>query len=295
MSDESETLPQFVRDMIASPPPRGEGLNNYFFRVARVLHAFRSKDQIIELLSATTYGEPIKHGEIERAVERSESCAWNPGQPSQFSAPAWSTFDSEKRRAVTANGGGLVDLWEASPVRFVDNDSHTEEIIDQLFPGDPFLCVGDTQSQFDTRTRNEWRGRLSSSALIVPSPMTARRGLTQEGKESAHALLITGPRRFLVIEQDRDSIDDQAAVLLHLAEYAPLVLALHSGGKSAHGWFICHDEPESRLRGFMEYAVTLGCDRAAWTRSQFVRMPDGRRENGKRQTVFFFNPGKLTE
>ena len=32
--------------------------------------------------------------------------------------------------------------------------------------------------------------------------MTARRGHTQEGKRSPHALSITGPRRFLVIEFD---------------------------------------------------------------------------------------------
>ena len=27
-----------------------------------------------------------------------------------------------------------------------------------------------------------------------------------------------------------------------------------------------------------------------WTRSQFVRMPDGMREGGARQAVYFFNP-----
>jgi hypothetical protein len=43
----------------------------------------------------------------------------------------------------------------------------------------------------------------------------------------------------------------------------------------------------------MQYAVSLGADRATWTRSQFVRMPDGARGNGERQTVFFFNPGVL--
>ncbi len=40
----------------------------------------------------------------------------------------------------------------------------------------------------------------------------------------------------------------------------------------------------------MRYAASLGADRATWTRSQFVRMPDGLRANGKRQTLYFFNP-----
>jgi len=40
----------------------------------------------------------------------------------------------EQREAITANGFGLVDLWETSPVRFGDNQSHAEEIIDTIFP-----------------------------------------------------------------------------------------------------------------------------------------------------------------
>ena len=75
-----------------------------------------------------------------------------------------------------------MDLWEASPVRFEDNDAHTEALIDALFPGDPLLCCGLSNSNFDTRSRSEWRGELSALQLIVPSPMTARSGLTQDGK-----------------------------------------------------------------------------------------------------------------
>jgi hypothetical protein len=40
----------------------------------------------------------------------------------------------------------------------------------------------------------------------------------------------------------------------------------------------------------VRYAVSLGTDPAPWVRSQFVRMPDGTRETGERQTVFFFDP-----
>src|SRR5260370_23893033 len=109
--------------------------------------------------------------------------------------------------------------------------------------------------------------------------MTARVGRTKNGKESAHTLEATGPRRFLVIEQDTGTIDEQAAVLLHLAERAPLAVAVHSGSKSIHGWFYCVGQSEEKLRGFMRYAVSLGADLATWTRSQFVRMPDCRRDN----------------
>jgi hypothetical protein len=135
--------------------------------------------------------------------------------------------------------------------------------------------------------------RMQTAPKWSPSPMTARTGRTQESKQSAHTLESTGSRRFLVIEQDKGTLDDQAAVLLHLAARAPLALGVHSGSKSIHGWFYCAGQTEERLEHFMRYAVSLGADRATWTRSQFVRMPDGTRENGKRQTVYFFNSARI--
>ncbi|MBV9489782.1 MAG: hypothetical protein JO069_08670, partial [Verrucomicrobia bacterium] len=44
---------------------------------------------------------------------------------------------------------------------------------------------------------------------------------------------------------------------------------------------------------FIAYAHALGADPVTWSRHQFVRIPDGTRENGRRQTVYsvyFFNP-----
>jgi hypothetical protein len=264
MTRHASKLPQCVRDLLASPPHRGGGLNNWFYRVARVLHPYRDSAEIIELLRAATADEPVKHGEIERAVERSKATAWRPGQTPQNvpQASAWPKVNAEQRQAVITSGGGLVDLWEISPMRFEDNESHTEEIIDALFPGDPLLCAGRSNSDFRTQSRMDWRGELATLQLIVPSPMTARSGRTQEKKESAHALSITGARRFLVIEQDGGTIDEQAAVLLHLAKRAPLALAVHSGSRSIHGWFFCAGQREEMLHAFMRYAVSLGADRA---------------------------------
>jgi hypothetical protein len=287
----TKELPRFVRDLLACPPPRGSGLNLWFYRVARVLHPYRADHEIISLLHAATAGERVKHGEIERAVERSRATGWQPGQPAALArVPAWPRINAEQREAITATGFGLVDAWEVSPVRFEADASHTEEVIDALFPGNPLLCVGQSNANFATKPHEEWRDRLGKMQFIVPSPMSARTGITQDGKESEHCLANTGPRRFLVIEQDNGTVDEQAAVLLHLAERAPLALVVHSGGKSLHGWFYCAEQPEDRLRRFMRYAVSLGADPAMWTRSQFARMPDATRDNGDRQTVYFFRP-----
>ena len=221
----------------------------------------------------------------------------------------WLSRDFELIGAVAGMGSSLVDLWEASPVRLKSNEANTDKVIDFLFPGNPLLCCGWTRHRFDTRPRQHWH-KLHDLQFIVPNPMTAKQGLTREGKLSVHALSNTGPRRFLIVEFDfdasnsdeearllerlasegRDVRDLCAALLLHLAEKAPLVLTVHSGGKSLHGWFYCQGVSEEQVWRFFRYAVSVGADHANWTGSQFARMPDGLRENGRRQTVYFFNP-----
>ena len=221
----------------------------------------------------------------------------------------WLGRDFVLIESVAHAGNGVVDLWEESPVRLDSNEPNTDEVIDLLFPGNSLLCCGWTRHHFDTRPRTHWY-KLQDLQFIVPSPMTAPRGLTQQHKLSPHALSNTGPRRFLIVEFDfeasnsaeearllerlategRDVRDLCAALLMHLAEKAPLALAVHSGQKSLHGWFYCAGVPEEKVWGFFQYAVLLGADRANWNRSQFARMPDGRRENGKRQIVYFLNP-----
>lgn len=288
-------LPRFILDLLGACPRAGEGVHGWLFSISRQLHAHRTRDEIIALLTATvaSCGRAVPAKEISDAVDKAKSCAWQPGtnQGGIATPPrAWPDVNQSARREIVKDGGGLVDLWETSPLRFDDNDQHAEAIADRLFPDNPLLCCGASSYAFDTKPREDWRGELSALQLIVPSPMSDLTGLTQKGEVSAHSLNNTGPRRFLVVEFDTGTTDEHAALLLHLASRAPLVLAVHSGGKSLHGWFYCQGQPEERLRSFMEYAVSLGADPATWTRSQFVRMPDGTRDNGKRQTVYFFNP-----
>ncbi len=100
-------------------------------------------------------------------------------------------------------------------------------------------------------------------------------------------------------------LDKQAALLWHLAQFAPLALVVFSGGKSAHSWFFCEGPAEDKLTRFFDYATSLGADPKTWSRSQFVRIPDGERSDGKtgeglsaagvvgvpegRQAVLYFN------
>ncbi len=290
-------LPEFLREMLAAPPRAGEGVHDWLFRVSRQLHFHLPAGEIVSVLETrvANCGRHVPRAEIISAVQNSLPCAWQPkgkAAPVQ-SAAKWPCVNQEQRAAIVRDNGGLADLWELSRPRIEDNRQHTGEIIDRLFPGNPLLCCGKSQSDFDTKPLADWRGQLSQLQFIVPSPMSAITGQTKDGKESKHALANTGDRRFLICEFDTGTpdkfADEHAALLLHLGTFAPLVCTVHSGGKSLHGWFYVHGQPDVKVEKFFRYAVSLGADRATWTRSQFVRMPDGRRDGGRRQTVFFLN------
>ncbi|MFZ0828835.1 MAG: hypothetical protein WAO02_15570 [Verrucomicrobiia bacterium] len=288
------TLPQFLRDLLASPPRHGEGVHLWLFRVARQLHPhYPDKGELAKLLSIAVAGcgRAVSRREIEGAITNSANCAWQPDfQKATISrASGWPKSNPEQIEAIIRDGGGLADLWEASAIRIEDNTAHTEKVIDHLFPGNPLLCCGASQSDFDTMSRGDWRGELTGLQFIVPSPMSAVTGFTKGGRTSKHTLSNTGPRRFLICEFDQGATDAHAALLLHLGRFAPLVCAVHSGGKSLHGWFFVAGQPDGKVEKFFRYAVSLGADRATWTRSQFVRMPDGTRDNGRRQTIYFLN------
>jgi hypothetical protein len=238
-----------------------------------------------------------------------------PNGPLPKPEPTWPKPNLSAIDRIVSAGSGLYDLWEKSPIRFEDGKNHAEEIIDVLLPGNPLLCVARSNELFATRQRETWRGRLATLPLMVPNPMIAVAGITQDGRWSEHTKHATAKRVYQVIEFDfseKDKnggdtiwaplirkwqesgitvLDACAALIGYLAERLPtLAVVCFSGGKSLHAWFRVFKLDKPKQREFMRYAVSLGADRATWTRSQLVRIPDGLRPNGARQTCHYLNP-----
>ncbi len=286
-------LPPWAVDILRAVPARGGGLNRWLMSAAVALRAAgRDRHDIERELSIATAGEPIRAGEIRRAVERSAEYVRTGGRHTPPAA-RWPERDEQARARILAEaeGYGAADLHADSPYQCVADEPMTEKIIDALFPGDPLLCVAAEKTQAVTRPRKSFRGRLSELQFIVPSAMSAPTGLNQNGHQSTRCLNNTGPRQYLIVEQDAGPFDEQAAILAHLATRAPLVLVVFSAKKSLHGWFACRGANEATQKQFFSAAVRLGADPATWTRCQLVRMPDGYRPDAKaRQSVLYFAP-----
>jgi len=298
-------LPDFLREKLASPPAAGAGLHAWLFSVARQLHAHMPPEAVAACLAAATAtaARRVTDREIRDAVNNSLAVAWERGGQSvsqkgqglsrklpsgdDKEVARWPSADPVARqwvvRELAREVSCLYDLWERSPIRW--DDATADDWLDALLPAADFLCLAtDHPATARTRRRDDWYfGRAERCGLIVPAGMTGPSGKGLDGRASHRCLANTGPRQWVVIEFDSGSIDEQAALHWYLRTCAAvcgwpsLRLAVHSGGKSLHGWY-GPVKDEGTARELMGYAVSLGADPATWTRCQLVRLPGGRRK-----------------
>jgi hypothetical protein len=284
---------------------------------SRCIPAWSERDLRRKLAQALNYpGHTKPRGHLLGAA----SNYLPPAVPLPKPEPLWPKPDLTAIEQRTLSGPDLYDLWDQSPVKFNDADSHAEEIIDVLLPGNPLLCAGKSNYEFATRRREVWRGRLASLSLLVPAPMLAIKGQTQDGSQSEHSKEATARRVYQVVEFDFAELDRNgqetlwtslirrwrssgigiadacASLIFHLSKHLnTLACCCHSGRRSVHAWFRVTELSPTARKEFMREAVRLGADRATFIRSQFVRIPDGLRDNGRRQFCYFLNPGEAVK
>ena len=279
--------PTSLRLLIGNAPRHGDGVHRWLYGAAHALKGVTNSACAMGILSRAVRGcgRTVSAREIEAAVSDAFS-------ESTRRVRRWPRKNLPKIREICRNGPNLADLWYSSPTFYTRRHRCTDDILDALFEGDPLLCLASGESRFATHPREAWRGQVENEQLshIVPSAMSAKFGTTKNGKRSQRCADNVGPRHYLVCEFDKSSTDSHAARLWFLNRWLPLVLAVHSGGKSLHGWFACEGIAEESLYRFFRKAVALGADTATWSPCQLVRLPDGLRSSGRRQQVLYFDP-----
>jgi hypothetical protein len=306
-------LPKWLAAKVANPPKAGSGVHRWLFTMSLQLHGHLSPDEIERVLTVAVAkcGRTVDSREIGDAVDAAAQLKKTPRLGKGFasvkhtsstqackSMRKWPSVNSlERLRIISENPMTEHQLSGQSPVEINEDQPSMEWFLQQIFSLDSLLCVGKNAHVFKTLPLQSLVGSksmLEATEFIVPSPMIDTFGVTKKGKRSMHTLSNTGPRRYLVTEFDSGTPDEQSAIIWHLREYAPLVMVLRSGGKSLHGWWACVGVDEAKLLKFFRYAVSLGADPATWTRSQFVRIPQGwRADKQALQQVLYFNPSKL--
>lgn len=163
------------------------------------------------------------------------------------------------------------------------------EALALLYRPQDLVCVGRTATDFETRPLDTLR-EPEALEFINPSPMSRLFGETKDGRTSAHARSNTGPRVYAVIEFDSGEWWEHAALHKFLATRLPLVMMVHSGATSVHGWFKTSHVSEEQVTDFYHTAVSLGADPKMHSPCQFSRLPGGRHCSGRKQTIIYLNP-----
>lgn len=290
------------RELKHDPPPAPGGRHRWLFTAAaQMLRRRVSPPEIARVLDAEirTAGRAPQRNEVEDAIAAAARLVGaSPLPPAAgaahvTTAPKWPAPDPDLIARAEREGIAVEDLIARSPASFETRAPF--EILSMLFAPDALLCVGPDNAAPIVKTLRDLETliRRDGAQFIVPSPMSAVWGMTKSGKRSHRALENTGPRRFAVVEwDDGATLDVQASRLWFMARAAlfPLALAMLSGGKSLHGWFLVAGAEEAEVLRFYREAARFGCDTAGNTPNQWARVPDGLRDNGNPQSVVFLNP-----
>ncbi|MDA8876385.1 hypothetical protein N9H94_03040 [Akkermansiaceae bacterium] len=170
------------------------------------------------------------------------------------------------------------------------------EALQALFQPDELICMASRLEMPSIVPYNRLQiGVACCRQFMVPNPMKGKVGLTKDGKPSKRCTDNTGPRKRIVCDFDLPRPAMQPSLVAYLADYSGLdpEWVLHSGNKSLQAAWNCRSWSLEDILTFEEEAVRVGADPAIMgdgRRCQFVRMPAGYRDNGKRQVIHFWNP-----
>ena len=221
-TSEKDVLPAQLLQQLTSPPDTNR--HQWLFVMALKLLRYRTKDQTLELLTgaAKHITRTVPPREISSAVDNAALVHREPPLSGAYTRAAhkWPEADLSEVDGIVRRGARQAKGIAMSPLKFIGEERHTEAVIDSLFPNNPLLCAAHRGSwDFCTAQREAYRGRLHLCQFIVPSPMCALSGVTQDGRASAHTKQNTGPRHYLVIEFDFTATDEAG----HPTKWAPLI------------------------------------------------------------------------
>jgi hypothetical protein len=152
------------------------------------------------------------------------------------------------------------------------------------------------------RSVAEWRRRIPAFGTdllphIIANPLTGRVAKTRDGKDSFRCDASVAAFRFVTVEFDNRTREEQLAFWSSAIELLPVVALIDSGGKSIHGWIRLESVATLEQWDFTVkqefYArrlVPLGVDRSCSNASRLSRLPGHfRADKGRWQRLLYLN------
>jgi hypothetical protein len=299
-------------------PMAGQGVHQWLYGASCTLlrYGYRT-NQIAAILveSSGGCGRAVTAYEIENTLSGAiqavkGGAAFGAGLTSDFhirtvsqTHPKWPSPNRRLMAKAFAESDKDIDSLPKEFISEIQSQkvASPKRIIECAFARDDFVCIGQERWKFDTWTRAEAISHAVGSQYIVPNPFKARRWTKANGEESAKGNALVRTRRFIIVEFDfrgetplGEKLKRQCQLHWRLSHLYPLGLLVYSGNDSLHGWYATRGRSEEANRKFFARACMLGADSKLWCPSQFTRTPGGRHKNGRRQSILYFNPERLS-
>ncbi len=168
------------------------------------------------------------------------------------------------------------------------------DVLPQLFRPGELVCTGAESERAVVRPVEAAVADADTLQFICVNPMRGAMAMNNAGRPSVRCQNNVTVRRFLVAEFDDATLGKrgQAQLVTALAEAAPLVMAVDSGGKSVHAWFHVEEMGRQDQARFFAVACLFGADPTRWDICGWLRMPGGLRVKADgsrvRQKILYF-------
>lgn len=180
----------------------------------------------------------------------------------------------------------MTDAFHESPRMGDDIATEAAYFISQLYNPEDILWNGDVKDSGNKllhrnnfKTVSQWLEGKICGNFTCPSVFKPD-SFSRSNENVLH-------RPYIVIESDKLTQDETCSLYRWMQKFMTLKAIVHSGGKSAHGWF---DFPDEKTFNKLKIVLPeLGCDPALFKASQPVRMP-GIMRGEQLQCLYWFNP-----
>jgi hypothetical protein len=231
--------------------------------------------------------------EIEAAVEFAYGGGTAAGAANfERQAIEWPAPNAEVIGRVLASVEPVFDGETSTGLRPAD-------VLPLLFRPGELVCTGAESERAVVRPVEAAVAGADGLQFICVNPMRGPAAMNHAGRASARCQNNVRVRRYLVAEFDDATLGKrgQAQLATALAEKAPLVMAVDSGGKSVHTWFFVEKMARRDQARFFAVACLLGADATRWDICGWLRMPGGTRTRADgtraRQRILYFDAGAL--
>jgi hypothetical protein len=213
------------------------------------------------------------------------------------SKPKYGTLQEEKLTRFSRMTRAKMVAESPSPVI-----TGTKEIIQSLYDPDAIINMQvDGRSGGTLFKCSNLPENIDAFKYLSPAQFKHLGGCpnpNQGGKTGYRIDANVKSRDYMILEFDpaKGDLEGQAkcerfnSYVNMMARYAPLKLAVYSGGKSVHFWFDTKGVDKRILEAFFTHAVQHGADKALATRSQVCRMPNvsaGGEGRGSQEVIYF--------